>query len=99
MAASALGRLGCTRKRVKIYAINFVVALFFSSNVFGLDKPVLTVPSSDLDGDYNVSWTSVAGATRYEVWRDTKVNGNWPGTWSYRQEVSSKYLQQKAIPN
>ncbi|WP_448569373.1 FG-GAP-like repeat-containing protein [Thalassotalea ganghwensis] len=57
--------------------------------------PSLTVPSTDSDGTYNVSWSSVSYATRYELVGEAKgtiysgsglsnKRTNAPGTYSYK---------------
>ena len=46
--------------------------------------PTLTVPSTDSDGSYTVSWTSVSGATRYEL--QEKVGS---GAWSASETLTT----------
>ena len=65
-----------------------------------LPAPTLTVPSTDSDGRYGVSWTRVSGATRYELEeksgsgsfsniysgtsRSRNLTGKADGTYGYR---------------
>ena len=43
--------------------------------------PTLTVPATDTDGGYKVSWTSPAGATSYRLQEKTN-NGSWGSSYS-----------------
>ena len=50
-----------------------------------LGTPTITAPSSNTTGSYDVSWTSVTGATSYVL--EEKVG---TGTWSKAQDSSSR---------
>lgn len=39
--------------------------------------PTLTVPTSDADGDYTISWTAVSGATSYRVQEFYELDDAW----------------------
>ncbi|WP_179957428.1 RHS repeat-associated core domain-containing protein [Exilibacterium tricleocarpae] len=81
----------------------------YSSNItVPYEAPVISLPSSDTDGNYTVSWNSVAGATNYTL-QEKSANGSWGtiqdtsatsktisgksnGTYSYRVRACNPQL-------
>lgn len=58
-----------------------------------LGTPILTAPSSSATGSYNVSWTSVTGADRYEL-EERLGSGNWSriqNTGALSRPISGKH--------
>lgn len=47
----------------------------------------MSVPGTDADGSFSVSWTSAATASSYKVFRRTQSGGSW-GAWSQIKTVS-----------
>lgn len=54
-----------TSQLFRAFFISFF--LIASGNAFALSAPSVSVPSSDSDGNFTVSWSSVSGATSYDI--------------------------------
>ena len=59
----------------KYFIINIFIVFclaFSATSSFGLSTPgSITYPSTDSDGNFTVSWSSVSGASNYQLWRST----------------------------